>query len=227
MPTELLTEHLDHTLVLTLCDTQGHHALSRQVFTAGIESLNVAESNPEVRCVILCGEGGHFSNDSNLPLWEETVEDIEEHRRLFLEWVEALRVFPKPVIAAVEGRAGGDGFWLALACDLVVAASDASFLPFPSRVESAWGGSGPLDLFSRLTRQQWLQWRWLPQPLPAAELHRMGWVNWLAEPGQAMSSALQLAQRLSRQTPEALAQVKERAFTNSRSSLSLGKVHGL
>lgn len=212
MPTELLTERRDQTLVLTLCDARGHNTLSKQVFTAGVESLNMAESNPDVRCVVLRGEGEHFSTDPNLPLWDDDgadAIDLDEHRRLFLDWAEALRVFPKPVIAAVEGQAGGDGFWLALACDLVVAAHNASFLPFPSRVEAGCGQGGPLDLLSRLTRQQLLQWRWLAEPVPAEQLHRLGLVNGLTEPGEALSSALQMAHRLAQRPCDALARAKE------------------
>jgi enoyl-CoA hydratase/carnithine racemase len=210
MPAELQTERRDSALVLTISDPGSTPLLSEQVFTAGVESLGVAESDPEVRCILLRGEGAHFCADANLPLWTDPAA-AADMRRHFQDFAEALRVFPKPVIAVVEGMACGDGFWLAMSCDLLVAASDARFLPFPTRLglEHGEGGAFPGDPARRVPRSQWLEWMWLAEPLSAERLQRLGYVNRLADSGQALNQALAWARLLAQRPPEALAQAKE------------------
>src|SRR5204862_623094 len=66
MPSELLTERRGTTLVLTISDAPTRNTLSAQVIAAGIEALGVAESDPEVRCVVLQGAGGHFCAGGNV-----------------------------------------------------------------------------------------------------------------------------------------------------------------
>ena len=197
MPAELQTERRDNALILTISDPGSHSLLSRQVFTAGVESLSVAESDADIQCILLRGEGAHFCADVNLPLWSETPEAAADMRRHFQDFAEALRVFPKPVIAVVEGMACGDGFWLALACDLIVAARDAEFLPFPTRAGLEHGPGGlAAEPMHALPRSLLLEWMWLGDPVPAARLHQLGYVNQLADRGQALQQALALAGRL-------------------------------
>ena len=66
MPSELLTERRGTTLVLTISDPATRNTLSAQVIAAGIEALGVAESNDEVRAVVLRGAGAHFCAGGNL-----------------------------------------------------------------------------------------------------------------------------------------------------------------
>ena len=85
MPSELRTERRGSTLVLTMSDPATRNSLSEQLFTAGVEALNVAESDPGVRCLVLQGEGGHFcSGDSVSGLHERRASDPSVN----LIWVE-------------------------------------------------------------------------------------------------------------------------------------------
>ena len=68
-------------------------------------------------------------------------------------WIEAIRTFPKPVIAAVEGAAAGAGFSLALACDFIVAADDAVFVMAYSNVALSPDGGASWSLSQALPRQ--------------------------------------------------------------------------
>src|ERR1700749_4376691 len=156
MSAELLTERIGTVLVLTLSDPASRNALSQQAITAGIEALNVAESDPQLRSVLLRGDGAHFFAGGNL-------QGLLERRRrgppaqvamleLLHQFVEALRAFPKPVIAAVEGAAAGAGFSLALACDLIVAAEDAKFIMSYARVGLTPDGGGSWLLARALPR---------------------------------------------------------------------------
>ena len=75
MPSELLTERRGTTLVLTISDPPTRNTLSAQVIAAAIEALGVAEADPEVRCVVLQGAGGHFCAGGN-------VQGLVEHAPL-------------------------------------------------------------------------------------------------------------------------------------------------
>jgi enoyl-CoA hydratase/carnithine racemase len=209
MPSELLTERRGSTLLLTISDPASRNALSEQVVAAGVEALNVAESDPSVRCIILQGDGAHFCVGAEwLPSGADHIESGGTLQRL-QDFVEGLRVFPKPVIAAVEGMAAAAGFSLALACDLIVAADDAKFTLSPTAEGLASMGVTSRQSLHRLPRSLALQMCWLGEPAPVRQLHEWGLVNWTAPPGQALARALEIAEALSREHPDAVARAKE------------------
>jgi enoyl-CoA hydratase/carnithine racemase len=213
MPSELRAERRDGTLVLTISEPASRNTLSEQVFTAGIESLGVAESDPGVHCVVLRGDGDHFCAGGNLQRLRSSREAPREVQagmlERFHEFVEVLRVFPKPVIAAVEGAAAGGGFSLALACDLIVAAADARFVMSYGRIGLSPDGGSTWQLMQRLPRAVVLQMLWLSEPMGAAQLQALGLVNWVTDSGQALTQALAVAERLSHLAPNAVSSVKE------------------
>jgi enoyl-CoA hydratase/carnithine racemase len=125
------------------------------------------------------------------------------------QFVEALRVFPKPVIAAVEGAAAGAGFALALACDLIVAAEDAQFTLSYARLGLSPDGGSSWNLVQSLPRMLAQRMIWLGEPATAAQLHAAGIVGWVVPHGGSSAEALQLAHRLGAMAPNALASAKE------------------
>ena len=117
------------TLILTLSDPAHKNALGPDIYAAGIEVLNAAENNPEIRSVVITGEGAVFCEGGNLQRLQANRRESPEVQAQSIEalhnWIDAIRTYPKPVIAAVEGAAAGAGFSLALACDFIVAAGNA------------------------------------------------------------------------------------------------------
>lgn len=213
MSSELITERHDATLVLTLSDPATRNTLSPQFYAAGVEALNVAESNDEVRCVILRGDGGHFCSGGNLQrlAHNRSVGPDEQRHSVdrFHALIDALRSFPKPVIAAVEGYAAGGGFSLALACDLIVAAEDAKFVMSYAKAGLSPDGGSSWHLAQALPRVLAMEAIWLAEPLSARQLHQHGLVNRVTDSGQALAEALRLAERLAALAPNAIAGVKE------------------
>ena len=213
MPSELLTERQDRTLVLTISDPATRNTLSPQVYAAGIEALETAESDPGVRCVVLRGDGAHFCSGGNLQRLAHTrtigAHEQQASVERFHGLVEAMRAFPKPVIAAVEGAAAGGGFSLALACDLIVAAEDASFTMSYGRAGLSPDGGGSFHLAHALPRALALQAIWLAEALSPRTLHEHGLVNRVTDSGQALAEALRIADRLAAMAPNALASAKE------------------
>jgi enoyl-CoA hydratase/carnithine racemase len=135
-------------------------------------------------------------------------------------WIETIRTYPKPVIAAVEGAAAGAGFSLALACDLIVAARDAVFVMAYSNVGLSPDGGGSWSLVHALSRQMATEILMCGDRLGAERLHALGLVNRVAEPGNALDAALALAEQLNARAPNALASIKELIHDAPHASLT-------
>ena len=201
------------TLVLTLSNPEHKNALGPEIYIAGIEALNAAENNPDVRSVVITGEGPIFCAGGNLHRLlagrDQPIEVQGQSLDALHSWIDSIRTFPKPVIAAVEGAAAGAGFSLVLACDFVVSASDAVFVMAYSSVGLSPDGGG-----------SWALVRALPRPLvndmlmrgtrvKAAQLQAAGLINELTPTGQALTQALMLAEQLNQRAPNVLASIKD------------------
>lgn len=213
MPAELLAEHDGGLLTLTLSDPATRNTLSHELLAAGIEALDRAESDPQTRCVVLRGAGSHFCAGGNLNGLLERRRSGPPAQVRMLEhlhqFAEALSLFPKPVIAAVEGAAAGAGFSLALACDLIVAAEDARFILSYARIGLSPDGGALWHLMQALPRAQLQQLVWLGEPVTAQQLHGWGLVAAVVDSGHAVTQARELAARLAtRCAPNALASGK-------------------
>lgn len=212
MPSELLSERRDSTLVLTISDPATRNTLSPQVYEAGTAALHAAAADPSLRCVVLRGEGAHFCAGGDLNRLAASREGPADAARAnidrFHAFVRLLRGTPKPVIAAVEGHAAGGGCSLVLACDLVVAAAGARFTMSYGRAGFSPDGGGTFHLAQALPRAQALQLLWLPEPMSAQQWHALGLVNAVCDDGQALAEALAWAERLGRMASNALASVK-------------------
>jgi len=213
MTAEFRTERIGSTQLLTLSDPATRNTLSHEVIAAGIEALNRAEADAEIRCVLLRGDGGHFCAGGNLQgLLARRRSGPPAQLKMLAhlhQLVEALWVFPKPVIAAVEGAAAGAGFSLALACDLIVAAEDARFILSYGRIGLSPDGGATWALSQALPRALLQRLVWLGEPLTAQQLHGWGLVTAVAERGQAVAEALRLAEQLAAMAPNALASGKQ------------------
>ena len=208
----LLTERHGAALVLTLSDPGTRNTLSPQACHAGIAALVGAETDPTVRAIVLRGDGDHFCAGGNLQRLRATralaPEVQADGMAPFHGFVRALRTSSKPTLAAVEGWAAGGGCGLVLACDLVVAAEDARFLMSWGRIGLSPDGGTSWHLARQLPRALVLQMLWLPEPMSAAQWQQHGLVNAVVGHGQALTAALQFAERLAAMAPNALASVK-------------------
>ncbi len=213
MPAELRSTSEGQTMVLTLSNPEHRNAMGPAIYAAGIEALGVAENLPEVRSVVITGAGPDFSAGGQLQRLQaarrlppdEQAEGIDGLH----SWIEAIRTFPKPVIAAVEGACAGGAFSLALACDFVVAAEDAVFVMAYTHIGLSSDGGASWSLMQSLPRQAVAELLMAGERQGAPRLHTLGLVNRVTAPGAALGEALQLAERLNAKAPNALASFKE------------------
>ncbi|MGV0983614.1 MAG: oxepin-CoA hydrolase, alternative type [Limnohabitans sp.] len=213
MTAQLLSTSEGQTLVLTLSNPEFRNALGPEMYAAGVEALSVAESNPDVRSVVITGANGIFSAGGNLQRLQNNRQLPPEHQAQSIEglhnWIEAIRTFPKPVIAAVEGPAAGAGFSLALACDMIVAARNSVFVMAYSSIALSPDGGGSWSLSRAMPRQLATELLMCGERIGAERLQELGVVNRLADPGQAMGKALELAEQINARAPNALSSIKE------------------
>ncbi len=201
------------TLILTLSNPEFKNALGPEIYAAGIEALNAAENNPEIRSVVITGEGPVFCAGGNLQRLQANRRELPEVQVQSIEglhnWIDSIRTYPKPVIAAVEGAAAGAGFSLALACDFCVAAENAVFVMSYSTVALSPDGGGSWALARALPRQLASELLMAGERIGAERLYELGLVNRVSSAGSALTEALKLAERLNARAPNVLASIKE------------------
>jgi enoyl-CoA hydratase/carnithine racemase len=210
---QLLSTSEGQTLILTLSNPEFRNALGPEMYAAGVEALSVAESSPDVRSVVITGANGIFCAGGNLQRLQTNRQLPPEHQAQSIEglhnWIEAIRTFPKPVIAAVEGPAAGAGFSLALACDMIVAARNSVFVMAYSSIALSPDGGGSWSLSRAVPRQLATELLMCGERMGAERLQQLGVVNRLADAGQALRQALELCEQLNARAPNALASIKE------------------
>jgi enoyl-CoA hydratase/carnithine racemase len=210
---QLLSTSEGQTLILTLSNPEFRNALGPEMYAAGVEALSVAESSPDVRSVVITGANGIFCAGGNLQRLQTNRQLPPEHQAQSIEglhnWIEAIRTFPKPVIAAVEGPAAGAGFSLALACDMIVAARNSVFVMAYSSIALSPDGGGSWSLSRAAPRQLATELLMCGERMGAERLQQLGVVNRLADAGQALRQALELCEQLNARAPNALASIKE------------------
>jgi enoyl-CoA hydratase/carnithine racemase len=220
----LLATTQDAILRLTLSNPAARNALHPDIYRDGIAAIAAAATDPDVRAIVVCGEGSHFCAGGNLNRLEANRAQPPAVQAASIDllhaWIRAIRDCPKPVIAAIEGVAAGAGFSLALACDLVVAATDARFLMAYVKVGLTPDGGGSHWLIERLPYPLAYEILATGRPVDAQRLHALGLVNQLAEPGTALSCALTRAGELAGGPAHALGRIKSLLQSGERERLA-------
>jgi 2-(1,2-epoxy-1,2-dihydrophenyl)acetyl-CoA isomerase len=165
------------------------------------EALEAAGSDRNVRVVVITGAGRSFCAGGDVRAMAELIEqkDTEEFSRLLgsaRRVITAIRHMTKPVVASINGPASGAGFNLALACDLRIAASDATFSQSFAKVglHPDWGGTYFLPRL--VTPNKACELFFLGDTLTAADALRLGIVNFVVEPAALEAETRKLAERL-------------------------------
>jgi enoyl-CoA hydratase/carnithine racemase len=206
---ELLVERIGHVLVLTLNRPQVANSLNAGLIGRLGEELTAARTDADVRAIVITGAGPKaFCAGTDLrdaaPV--TAVEDQFAPPPLHLS--RGLEVL-KPVIAAINGYALGGGLELALACDLRIASTTASFgLPEPG-IGTMPGAGGTQRLVRQLARAHAMHLLLTGDRIGAEQAERWGLVSALHPPDELRDAALDLAQRIAANGPLSMLGIKQ------------------
>jgi len=188
------------------------------------EALEEAGSDPHVRVVVVKGEGRAFCAGGDVSFMAELVErgDAEEFARLLgaaRRVILAIRHMTKPVIASIEGPASGAGFNLALACDLRIASSTATFCQSFVKLgfHPDWGGT--FFLPRMVTSNIACELFFLGDTIDANEAFRLGLINRVVPPEELEAETRKLAERLRSGPAVSIAAAKHAVYASEHDTL--------
>jgi enoyl-CoA hydratase/carnithine racemase len=188
------------------------------------EALEEAGSDPQVRVVVITGEGRAFCAGGDVQFMAELIEhhDAEEFARLLgaaRRVVLAIRQMTKPVIASIGGPASGAGFNLALACDLRIASTTATFSQSFVKLgfHPDWGGTYflPRLVPSNIACELFF----LGDTIDAREAFQLGLINRLVAPEELEAETRKLAERLRDGAAVSIAAAKHAVYASEHDTL--------
>jgi enoyl-CoA hydratase/carnithine racemase len=220
---ESLTWELEgHVATITLNRPEKKNAMSWVMFNEIRDAFEKATADDDVRVVVVTGAGGAFCSGADLTDVENLVSspfEFRERMRVIDAIVRSFIGCPKPTIAKVTGVAAGAGCNLALACDLVVATSDASFAElFVKRgLVVDFGGTWALSRLLPLTKAKEIAL--LGDTLSAEDADHLGILNRLCDPDEVDVVVKDLAERLAGLPPRAVSMIKQNLNRASERSI--------
>jgi enoyl-CoA hydratase/carnithine racemase len=203
-------EVADRVATATLDRPEALNAISTELALDLAAAMEPLATDLEVRAVVLTGAGERaFCVGADL----KQRAGFDDHgwfvqREAFRRGFAAVRRCPLPTVAAVAGFALGGGTELALACDLVVAADDATFGLPEVRLGLVPAGGGTQLLVRRVGRSVARDLVLTGRRVPGGEAHRLGLADRLVPRGQALAAATALAAEIAANAPTAVRMAK-------------------
>ncbi|MFW6745813.1 2-(1,2-epoxy-1,2-dihydrophenyl)acetyl-CoA isomerase PaaG [Acinetobacter pittii] len=187
------------------------------------EVLNLWTKNPDVRCVVISGEGRGFCAGQDLG--DRVVDPNAEAPDLgysietyYNPLIKTIVNMPKPVICAVNGVAAGAGANIALACDLVIAAKSANFVQAFCRLGLVPDSAGTWFLPRAVGHARAMGLALLGDKLPAETAKEWGMIWDVVEDAALKTKVTELAERLAKQPTFGLSLIKKAIHQSSNNT---------
>ena len=216
---QVITEQHDGWVKLTLNRPEAKNALNTAVLARAAEALTAAAADPTVRAALICGADGTFAAGADIAEIEgkTAAEGARDPRKA--HWA-AIRAFPKPLVAAVDGFALGGGFELALMADMMVLGADARLGLPETNLGLIPGAGGAQRLLALAGRARATRMVLGGEIIDAATAYDWGIAGWLAT-GPALPDAEALIVRMCKRAPLALQAAKAALVAGDETALAL------
>lgn len=211
----------DGVLQLNLNRPAQRNALSGELLRQVASTLQAAEIDPAVRCVIVSGDERAFSAGADIKeMQRDGFEAISNHARQSA-W-RTIERFPKPMIAAVRGLCLGGGLEFAMLADIIIAAEDAVFGQ-PEITIGIIPGDGATQRLTRVIGKSLAMKMVLTgAPVTASELLQRGLIAEMLPAARVSDRAVALAKLIANRAPIAARLGKEAVLAAYETTLSAG-----
>lgn len=218
---DLVVEMRTGWALVTLNRPDVRNALNTALLARLAEVFAMLAEDPLCRAVLLTGAAGHFAAGADIGEIENksSLEARDDPRKA--HWA-AIRAFPKPWVAAVDGFCLGGGFELALMADVIVAGETARFgLPETNLglIPGAGGGQRLLALAGRARAARMVLFG---EIIDAVQAERWGLAGWRVD-GPALPEAERLIALLAARAPLAVAAAKRALVAGAEDALALNE----
>jgi enoyl-CoA hydratase/carnithine racemase len=224
--TDLVYRTQDSVGHLRLNRPDRRNALTYDMLDALATALADARADPDVRALVLTGEGAGFCAGIDLSVMPigETAAPPLEVKRIVTERIHpvlrAIERSEKPVIAAVNGAAVGAGMDLALTCDMRICARSARFSESYVKLGLVPGAGGAYHLPRLVGRGKALELLLTGDFVDAEEALRLGIANRVVDDDAVVDEATALAGKLAALPPLAVATIKRLTYESERVDLA-------
>jgi enoyl-CoA hydratase/carnithine racemase len=207
----LTLERSGPAAIVSLNRPEQRNALSLDLMHALVETLGIIEHDPDVRAVILAGEGTAFSSGHDL----NELKDADKARctstfEVCTELMLKLKRIPQPTIAEVHGVATAAGCQLVAACDLAIASKTAKFAT-PGVCIGLFCATPMVPLVRAVGRKRAMQMLVTGEPIDAKTALAWGLVNAVVPAKELRAETLALAGKIAEASGDVVAAGK-RAF---------------
>ncbi|MEM1286613.1 MAG: crotonase/enoyl-CoA hydratase family protein [Pseudomonadota bacterium] len=213
MTDTVLMERRGAIALLTLNQPEKLNAINYEMADALIDRLDLIEASTDIHAIILTGAGNRaFSAGGDIYEFSESIKQsgdvaMRDFVRRGQRMTRCMEAFPKPIIAAVEGIAFGGGCEITEAVHLAVASEKAIFAKpeINIGIPPTFGGTQRLPRLAG--RKRALELLLTGETFGPERAYELGLVNKVVAPGQALNTALEMADNILRHSPLAAARI--------------------
>ncbi|MEO8433822.1 MAG: enoyl-CoA hydratase-related protein [Pyrinomonadaceae bacterium] len=219
----LLVERRGRVAIVTINRPDKRNALNIKTREEGAAVLEQLQNEDEVRVVVITGAGDKaFIAGADIAEFAGRTALMQRNVMLGRSLFTAIDIFPKPVIAMINGYCLGGGCELALACDLRIASQSASFGQPEINLGIIPGGGGTQRLTRLIGEGKAMELILTGEIIDAQTALSLGLVNHVVPADQLEAKTLEIANRMAEKSPVALRLAKEAVKLASRSNLDEG-----
>jgi len=217
----LLSDPFPHVRLIQLNRPKQLNALRARLMQQLQDALSAAAEDEDVRCVVITGDDRAFAAGADInELNAYTMVSMLNDTRM-LNW-DAIRAFPKPLIAAVNGFALGGGCELAMACDIIVAGEDARFGQPEINLGLIPGAGGTQWLPRAVGKSLAMKLNLTGEMIDAKTALAAGLISDVVPPELTVDTALEIAQTIASKAPVAVRMAKAAVLKAFEMPLSAG-----
>lgn len=212
-----------HIATITLNRPKQLNALNQQVLVQLGQVLDEIEKTPDIRAVLLVGEGRAFAAGADITeMHNHTAVEAEYFSRLGQRVFTRLEQLAQPVIALIQGYVLGGGLELAMAATVRIAAEDAKFGQPEVNLGVTPGFAGTQRLPRLVGQGRALHLLLSGEQIDGIEAYRIGLVTQIVPAEQLLETGRKYAEKLASLAPHALRLVKKAVYEGAEVDLDRG-----